>query len=214
MTKHVIADVSDTDVILFASGILIVFFLLAAAFVIGWRISRWESCPSPYSKLPLRRATNLSYFTTEKVLRYLYNLRQYDNRMFDLRQASFCRETGRIFQDSMTWYDVISVDWSFLQKRYPGRYVSWGSLTLEQQSDIRDRHNSLEGFQTAHSSSRSSPREVEMEFALTKPGPLYVDIYTAVLLGWKEVPGTEMEVLIVQKPKPSLRKNFTPVEWR
>jgi hypothetical protein len=144
----------------------------------------------------------------EKVLRYLYRYKQYDNRLFDLSKASFCRETGRIFQDSITWYDTISVDWGFLQKRYPGNYVSWGSLTLEQQSDIRDRHDALDGFQTERSSRRSSPRDVEPEFAFTKPGPLYVDVNTGILLGWKEVPGTDLEVLIVQKPKPALRKLF------
>ena len=36
---------------------------------------------------------------------------------------------------------------------------------------------------------------------MTRPGPLYVDIETKVLLGWKVVPGTDLEVLIVQKPK-------------
>jgi hypothetical protein len=30
---------------------------------------------------------------------------------------------------------------------------------------------------------------------------LYVDVETQILIGWKEVPGTEVEVLIVQKPK-------------
>lgn len=206
LPKSVIAEVSNTDVILFAVGIIVVFLLLFAAFWIGWRISLWESCPSPYSGLPLRRASSLSYYSTEKVLRYLYDLKQYDNRMFDLRKASFCRETGRIFQDSITWYDIINVDWGFPNKRYPGKYVSWGSLTREQQSDLRDRHESLEGFQTAVSSANPAPRAIEPEYALLKPGPLYVDVNTGVLLGWKEVPGTELEVLIVQKPKPSLRK--------
>lgn len=212
MLKHILADISDAGVIFFATGILVAFLLLFAAFCIGWRVSRWEACPSPYSKLPMRRATSLSYSTLEKVLRYLHDLKQYDNRMFDVRKASFCRETGRIFQDSINWYDIISVDWDFLQRRHPGKYVSWGSLTLEQQSDIRDRHDTLEGFQTKHSSKRSAPRDVEPEYAMEKPGPLYVDIYTATLLGWKEVPGTEMEVLIVQKPKPTLLKKFTPIE--
>lgn len=200
--------VSDADVILFGAAVLIAFLLLFAVFCIGWRISKMKPSLSPYSGTPLRRATGLSYYTLEKVLRYLYNRREYDNRIFDIRKASFCRETGRIFQDSVTWYDVIKVDWGFLRKRYPGKYVSWGSLTVEQQSALRDRHGSLDGFQTTHSSKKAAPRAVEPEYALLKPGPLYVDIETGVLLGWKEVPGTEMEVLITQKPKPSLRKTF------
>lgn len=206
MFRVIIGAISDSDVILFGSGILIVFLLLFAAFWMGWRISQWKSCPSPYSGLPLRKAATLSYDSMERVLRYLYNLKQFDNRIFEIGAASFCRETGRIFQNSITWYDTISVDWGFLNKRYPGRYVSWGSLTLEQQSDLRDRHEALNGFQTEKSSKNPSPRHVETEFVYLKPGPLYVDVNTGVLLGWKVIPGTELEVLIVQKPKPSLRK--------
>lgn len=209
----VLADVSDSDVIVFSVGVLVAFLLLFAAFCVGMWLSKREYSPSPYSKLPLRRATGLSYYTLEKVLRYLYDYHEYDNRIFDVRKASFCRETGRIFQNSITWYDIISVDWNFLQERYPGHYVSWGSLTIDQQNAVRERHDSLEGFQTIYSSSQPSPRDIEKEYALMKPGPLYVDVNTTVLLGWKEVPGTDMEVLIVQKPKPSLKRTFTPTEW-
>lgn len=162
--------------------------------------------------MPLRRATDLSYYSVEKVLRYLYELREFDNRIFDLRKASFCRETQRIFQDSITWFDTISVDWNFLQKRYRGKFVSWGSLTPDQQNDIRERHESLEGFQIEKSSTNPMPKAVEPEFAFLKPGPLYVDIENDVLLGWKVVPGTEIEVLIVQRPKPRTPVRFTPIE--
>jgi hypothetical protein len=94
------------------------------------------------------------------------------------------------------------VDWNFLQKRYPGKYVSWGSLTEDQKKEVREQHVSLEGFQTEFSCPEPMPRAIEPKYAFIKPGPLYVDIDHKVLLGWKEVPGTEMEVLIVQKPKP------------
>jgi len=96
--------------------------------------------------------------------------------------------------------DTVKVDWTFLQKRYPGIWVSWGSLNSDQQRAISDAHESLEGFQTEVSSPSPAPRAIEPEYAYTKPGPLYVDIQTKVLLGWKVVPGTELEVLIVQKP--------------
>lgn len=205
----IIADISDSDVILFAAGILIVVLLLFAAFCVAWRVSRWRSCPSPYSALPLRRFSSLSYYNIERVLRYLYNLREYENRIFDIRRASFCRETGRIFQDSINWLDVISVDWNFLQKRRPGKYVSWGSLTIEQQNEVRSRHDSLDGFQTEYSSKNPSPRAVEPRYAFRKPGPLYVDFNTFILIGWKEVAGTELEVLIIQRPNPPPRTKFT-----
>ena len=89
---------------------------------------------------------------------------------------------------------------AFCKSGILGNYVSWGSLTKESQDAIRDAHASLDGFQTSESSPTPSPRAIEPEYVYTKPGPLYVDLETKVLLGWKVVPGTELEVLIVQKP--------------
>lgn len=195
------AEISPTDVMLFGFAILGVFFVLFAAFWIGWRLSHRRTCLSPYSGMPLRRCSDLSYYCVERVLRYLYELEDYENRIFDLRKASFCRETGRVFPNSLTWFDTISVDWNFLQKRFRGNYVSWGSLTPEQQQMVRDKHEPLKGFQTEHSSKVANPRAIEPQFALMQPGPLYVDIDSYVLVGWKAVPGTNLEVLIVQRPK-------------
>lgn len=127
-------------------------------------------------------------------------MHQYDNRIFDVKKAAICRETGRIFPECITWYDTIKVDWTFIQKRYPGTYVSWGCLTEAQQEAIRDVHETLDGFQTRFSSQTPSPRLVEAKYAFEKPGPLYVDVTTGVLVGWQCVPDTELEVLIVQKP--------------
>ncbi|WP_068467845.1 hypothetical protein [Candidatus Protochlamydia phocaeensis] len=187
-------------VMLLSITIILTFCLLFFAFWFGWWISQRGQGVSPYTGLPLRRATDLSYFAAERVLRFMYNFRQYDNRIFKLKRAAFCRETGRIFTNCVTWMETVKVDWTFLQKRYPGNYVSWGSLNDDQQRAIRDAHDSLEGFQTDFSSPSPSPRAIEPEYIYVKPGPLYVDIETKVLLGWKIVPGTELEVLIVQKP--------------
>lgn len=197
-----IAEVTPTGVMLFGFAIIGIFFLLFAAFWIAWRLSHRSVCPSPYSGSPLRRCSDLSYYNVERVLRYIYGLQDYENRIFELRKSSFCRETGRIFQNSVTWFDTISVDWNFIQKRYPGHFVSWGSLTPEQQIEIRDKHDSLEGFQTEHSSKDASPRAVEPQYAFMKPGPLYVGIDSHVLVGWKCVPDTTLEVLIVKRPRP------------
>lgn len=185
---------------LVATIILVSFALLVAAFWIGWRMTQRSHSLSPYTGIPLRRATEISYYSAEQILKFVYSFRQYDNRVFKLNRAAFCRETGRIFQDCVTWFDTINVDWTFLQKRYPGNYVSWGSLSKEQKDIIREAHNSLDGFQTGYSSPTPAPRAIESEYAYTKPGPLYVNLETKVLLGWKVVPGTEFEVLIVQKP--------------
>ena len=154
----------------------------------------------------------MHYLTKGKVLKYLFDMHDYYNRMFDFNKAVIGRLTGRIFPDALSWHGAISVKWDFLQKRFPGEFVSWGSLTEEQQLMIMDKHSSLEGFQTEFSSSRPSPRAIEPEYAYKKPGPLYVDIDTGVLLGWKCVPKTDLEVLIVQKPEeiyiPGIRKKY------
>lgn len=195
-----LAAVDTMDIALFGIFILVTVLALFGLCVYGIWLSGRASSVSPYSKLPMRRGSDLSYFAAEKVLRFLYNTHQYDNRIFSLKRSAVCRETGRIFPNAVTWYDKIELDWSFLQKRYPGVYVSWGSLTEEQQEIIRHSHSSLEGFQTEFSSPHPSPKAIEAKYALAKPGPLYVDVNTKVLLGWKSVPYTDLEVLIVQKP--------------
>lgn len=190
-----------SDVIFFGFAILFIFLLLLGSFWFGYWLSHRPDSKSPYSGFPLRRARDLSYYNIENVLRYLYTMHDYDNRIFDITRAAVCRETGRIFPNAITWYDRIEVDWSFLQKRYPGTYVSWGSLTDLQKFSIQEAHHSLEKFQTEKSSPSPSPRQIEKDYVFTKPGPLYVDIETKVLLGWQIVPNTKLEVLIVQKPK-------------
>lgn len=182
-------------------AILLCFFVLFVAFWVGWRLSQRSQGLSPYTGLPLRKATDLSYYSIDKYARYMRSFHQYDNQIFDLRRAALCRETGRLFPNAVGWFDIIRVDWNFLQKRYPGNYVSWGSLNVEQKEAVREAHdNNLEGFQTEVSCPNPVPRMIDSKYAYTKPGPLYVDLQTKVLLGWKEIPETELEVLIVQKP--------------
>lgn len=195
-----LAAVNGMDVALFGILILASVLVLVALCAYGIWLSSLPDSLSPYSRLPMRYGRDISYFSAIAVLRYLYNLHQYDNRIFNLKKAAVCRQTGRIFPNAVTWFGKIKLDWSFLQRRYPGKYVSWGSLTEEQQAIVLNAHDSLEGFQTEFSSPRPQPRAIEAKYAFTKPGPLYVDIETKVLLGWKEVPETDLEVLIVQKP--------------
>lgn len=128
-------------------------------------------------------------------------MREFHNNIFDIDKSSFCRDTGRIFPKSVTWYGVIKVDWSFLEKRFPGHWVSWGSLTDLQQKAILDAHHRVEGYQMEFSSSAPNPRGITPEFAFSKPGPLYVDLDSKVLLGWKMVPESNFEVMIIQKPR-------------
>lgn len=197
-------ETSTTTIALFAILVLVVFLAFFALFLFNIWLSRQPDSLSPYSHFPLRRASDLSYESKEKVLRFLYYHFQYDNRIIEFNSSAFCRETGRIFTHAITWYDKIRVDWTFIQKRFPGRYVSWGSLTEQQQESIRQLHDCVEGFQTEFSSPNSQPNAIEAKYAFAQPGPLYVEIDTKTLVGWKIVPGTELEVLIVQKPQRKL----------
>lgn len=195
-----LASVAPLDIALFGIGILVVFLAFFCLFLFGVWLSKTKGSLSPYSRQPMRKGEELSYDSKVKVLRFLYEMHQYDNRIFELKRAAVCRETGRIFPDAITWYGVIKLDWSFLRKRYPGNYVSWGSLTTDQQELVRAVHTSLKGFQIDFSSPVPQPKNIEAKYAFSKPGPLYVDIETNVLLGWQRVPRSELEVLIVQKP--------------
>lgn len=189
------------SVILFSFLIVFSLIFFSLLFWIGFRYSQREEAVCPYTGIPLRRLSEVSYFSAEQILGYLYDMKQYDNRIFKIKKASFSRETGRIFQDSITLLGTIKVDWNFLRKRYPGNWISWGSLNSDQQEAIRSAHTSLEKYQTNESSPTPAPRGIESQYAYTKPGPLYVDLETKILLGWQVVPGTEFEVLVVQKPK-------------
>lgn len=188
------------DTILFGFFILAVFLLLLGGCVFGVWLTRIPDSVSPYSRRPMRKGVDLSYDSKVKVLRFLYDMHQYDNRIFEFRHSAVCRETGRIFSNCITWYGAIKLDWSFLQKRYPGKYVSWGSLTPEQQEIVKASHDTLAGFQTEFSSPAPQPKAIEAKYAYSKPGPLYVDVENYVLLGWMQVPDTDLEVLIVQRP--------------
>lgn len=191
---------TDADIFIFWLIFIAVLIGLAVIAFFSWKLTHRSVDPSPYTGMPLRRGSDIGDYSAEKIYKYLHQLQQYDNRMYNLKKASYCMETGRIFPNSITWLESIRVDWSFIQKRYKGHYVSWGSLTKDQQDAIRKEHGALSGYNTEYSSSNPLPRLIEPEFAYSKPGPLYVDVNTHILLGWKQVPGTEFEVLIVQKP--------------
>lgn len=185
----------------FIALLVLIIFALVAVCCFGLWLKYHPNSPSPYGRLPMGRASSLPIDSTIKILKYLYYRKDFENRIFEWKRAAVCRETGRVFPDCVTWYGMIRLDWTFLQKRHPGHYVSWGSLTEDQQLSVRDAHDSLDGFQTIISSPEPSPRAITREYALAVPGPLYVDIDTMTLLGWKQVPDTEFEVLVVQKKK-------------
>jgi hypothetical protein len=197
---HLLAEVTDGDLALFVLVLVLVLAgLVVYFFMMYWRVKQRQDV-SPYSGMPMRYATEIPYSARDKVENYLRGLQDYDNSPFDWEKAAFCRETGRIFPKAVSWTGDIKINWTFLAQRYRGNFVSWGSLSEELRKDIIKAHGRLIGFQTAHSSKNPAARMVEEEYALLKPGPLYVDPETKIVMGWKEVPDSIFEVLLVKKP--------------
>ncbi len=207
-----ILAITQEDTYFLIGTALLVFILLVLYFIMAWRHHKHDVCLSPYSEKPLRRASDINWMAKEKVLRYMYDRIDYANRIFDFKNAALCRETGRIFPNCINWWGTIHVDWKFLNKHFPGNYISWGSLNRDQQEAIKVQHASIDEYQTHYSSRNPAPKNVEKEYALMKPGPLYADPETGILIGWKCVPDTDLEVLIVQRPieryLPGLHKKY------
>lgn len=196
-----LAVLTQGDIFLFVLGLLAVTGGLIAYFVHSYWWTSHRRDVSPYTGLPLRYGKEITFATQDKVTAYLRNLKDFDNRPFEFDYSAFCRETGRIFPNCVGFTGAIKLDWTFIFKRYRGNFVSWGSLSAQQQKEIKEAHHSLAGFQTEFSSTNPSPRLIEESLAVAKPGPLYVDPQSKILMGWKKVPGTELEVLLVQKPR-------------
>lgn len=190
----------DIDIVFFSAALFFVLAGLVAYFFYTFIAMNRRPDVSPYSGMPLRYAKELTFSNRDKVNRFLKSLHDFDNRPIDFHDAAFCRETGRIFPHSVTWSGAIKMDWGFIKRRFPGNFVSWGSLSPEKKKEIEMAHGPLFEYQREISSKNPSPRLVEEWEALSKPGPLYVDPDTKILMGWRMVPETDLEVLIIQKP--------------
>lgn len=183
--------------------LFIIFTAMVLLMWISWLLTskKPHRALSVYTKNPVRPVTDLPYQTLAKVEAFFEKTEGYENQMFHLFKAVYCRDTGRIFPDAISWLGRVKLNWGFLSKKYHGYYVSWGSLQEDQQREIKEAHLTLEGFQTKKSCPNPNPKDILPEYIYSKPGPLYVDLSTKVLVGWKSVPNSDLEVLIVQKPK-------------
>ena len=188
-----------TIVVVILSFVLLLSMLVGLIIFAHWR-GRKRGSTSPYTKQPMSLGVDIAVSIQTHIEGFMASLPQPENEPFDLKKSAVCRETGRIFPQCVTPAEYIHLKWDFLHKRYPGKYVSWGSLTETEKATIRVCHESLEGFQTEISCPKPLPNEIDPYYAVVKPGPLYVDLSSKILLGWKVVPGTEFEVLVVQKP--------------
>lgn len=195
-----ILKLGETAIFLFVGSILLCLLMMIGLLWLGWWVTRVQGSVSPYSGKPMKRGEDLSKSTVAEIERFLRRLDPIDNPIFDTSYAAICRETGRVFPDSVNRFGVISLNWNFLNNRYPGKWISWGSLDPVRQADIRSCHDNMEGFQLETNSTQPMPKNVDSYHAMAKPGPLYVDITTKTLMGWQCVPGTTLELLIVQRP--------------
>ncbi|MCE5295055.1 MAG: hypothetical protein LLF94_10660 [Chlamydiales bacterium] len=188
-----------------------VIFVLLASFALvvaamcgllwfGWWVSKKKGSLCPYTKKPMSLGIDIVPSVRKYVNEFLESHPQPENKPIEFEHAAISPDTGRIFADVVMRGTFVRLDWSFLSKRFPGRWVSWGSLDEMEQATIRLCHESMAGYQTESSCPRRLPQEIDIHYGLSIPGPLYVDRNTKNLLGWKTVPGTEFEVLIVQTP--------------
>jgi hypothetical protein len=187
---------------LLIAAVCLVFLVMFGLLWLGRFVTVKRGSLSPYSKQPMLLGSDIAFSAVRAVQDFMRSKKQKSvNPAFAMHEAAICRTTGRIFPDAINFLGVAQIDHRFLEKRHPGRWVSWGSLTEEEKAAVASNHPSLEGFQLSLSSLKRQPKEIEPIYSLAKPGPLYVDLATKTLLGWQCVPDTSLEVLIVQLPE-------------
>ena len=162
-------------------------FCLIALFWFGWRMTQRSHSVSPYTGIPLRRTTEISYYSAERILKYLYDLHQYDNRIFKSNRLLFAGKRGGFFKiASPGMMSSASIGIS-CRNGIPAT-MSPGEAYQETQDAIREAHASIwMDFRQRNPPPLLSAHD-RTGICLYKTGPLYVDPETKVLLGWKKSP--------------------------
>ena len=129
------------------SAIFVLFFsffsiiaVLGALLWLGWWVSKKRGSLSPYAKKPMMLGVDIAPSMIRFVDEFLLDHPQPDNPPIDFKTAAICPETGRIFPNCVKRGEIVRLDWSFLRKRFPGNYVSWGSLSELEQGTLRMLH--------------------------------------------------------------------------
>jgi hypothetical protein len=173
--------------------------VLLGMYWFGWWATEKRGSLSIYTKQPMMLGHDLPFSVRNRIQEFLGSLPQPDNAPFDCAKAAVCRETGRIFPDCV-YRGIVRLNWNFFNQRYPGKWVSWGSLDRRQKALVSLCHRSMDGYQVDCSCPNALPKDIFGDYIMAKPGPLYVDMGTKALLGWKIVPETYFEVPVVQFP--------------
>lgn len=189
------------------SMVLTTFLLLLALFAfmylfvfVGWRKTHRKGSLCPYAGVPLVYAKDLPASSRQIIDHTLAQYSAELNPPIDWSLAAICTKTGRLFTQCVAVSGTIYLDWNFLKKRAPGEWVSWGALTPEHQGEIYSLYRDMSFYQTDLCSPDAQPSRTNSFYAMTRPGPLYVNPHTNELLGWVSVPDTSYEILIHSRP--------------
>jgi hypothetical protein len=168
--------------------------VLAALFIgalmgLGWWLVNRSGSRSPYTGSVIGKGTDILFPAVRRIHDFLEKKNSVDNLPFSLEKAAVCRQTGRIFPDSINTFGVVRIGRKYVSGYRSGDYRRWADLTAGEREHFLRAHGQLEGYQTV------------ADDPIARPGPLYIDIKCGTAVGWQCVPGTDLEVLIVQKPK-------------
>lgn len=203
MIAQAIEDLGFQAIVFLIFILGFIFALLSFVLWMSWKREGRRGDVSPYTKSPMRLGGDVARSLAEQVNAFLEEQPQPGNPPIDFELCSYCPITGRCFPLTVSPppFEQVSLSWDFIKRRSSGTFVSWGSLSEEERGVLKLLHDSVDEFQTENSSSHPRPEDVEEQYALLSPGPLYVDRQTKILLGWKRVPGTYFEVFVLQRPR-------------
>jgi hypothetical protein len=173
-------------------GLLVFIGLISLFFALGWYITNRPGAVSPYSKREMAPGSVIAFRSVEKIEDFFEDIQSQENRSFNLERAAVCRETGRIFPNCLSNFDVVTLNRNYLSAVHPGQYIDWEVLGPREQAIILAKHNDVSGYQIGDQRTKFQGQPIPS---------LYVDISTNTLIGWKKVPGTELQILVVQKPR-------------
>lgn len=154
--------------------------LLAGIMGLGYYVMCRQGSRSPWSGQSMLKGKDLTFSAVAELRAHLAAQGQPENPDFEPLKAAVCKQTGRVVCDAINRFGVIRVPRDYISRRYPGNYTAWTQLSLPEQQATAARHLSLKSFVLEG---------------------LYVDLATKTLVGWQPVPGTGLEILVVQKPQ-------------
>jgi hypothetical protein len=172
----------------FSSGYGFIFVILMFLFTGGiglffwigwWRTNRVGGKSFSMTGGELAPGDLIAFHSVQRVHDFMLSKPQPENTPFKPKDAAVCRETGRVFPNARDGFGVIRVKSSYPNRRWKGSWVLWKELSRAERSRVEGKHGDLSAYESEG---------------------LYADPFDALIMGWQKVPGTELQVLIVEKP--------------